>query len=300
MDFATSRRLYGGGVFAIPHARHLLAGAFADLMMCDSLSVVASRSLHVTPDQMSVHSAIVKYLLPTMAERIINDAATVLGARHYLREQHCYGIFEKILRDYPLVGLGHAGKFLCLQTIAAQLPHLVAAGPPANLFNLAAPLPEFDASALRLTTRSNAAVGGLDAARAQLSELAPTLDRGVLTALESGVAMLHQARADLAAAVASLSPRAAAAMEPAAYQLAENYCRLHAGIVSLQLWLANRQRLPGVFAEGRWLAVGLARIGTALRLRCELPPGLINDLAADLSALHTARQSCSIVPITLA
>ena len=124
MDFATSRRLYGGGVFAIPHARHLLAGAFADLMMCDSLSVVASRSLHVTPDQMSVHSAIVKYLLPTMAERIINDAATVLGARHYLREQHCYGIFEKILRDYPLVGLGHAGKFLCLQTIAAQLPHL--------------------------------------------------------------------------------------------------------------------------------------------------------------------------------
>lgn len=48
-DFATGRRLYGQAVSDIPHARGMLAGAFADLLIADCLVTSLTRELDAGP-----------------------------------------------------------------------------------------------------------------------------------------------------------------------------------------------------------------------------------------------------------
>src|SRR5205823_2804593 len=64
LDFATSRKLYGGTVFDIPHARAVLTNAFLDLLLCDCAALAASRAVQASPEQLPLWSAAVKYLVP--------------------------------------------------------------------------------------------------------------------------------------------------------------------------------------------------------------------------------------------
>src|SRR6185503_14801662 len=105
LDFALRRRVFGDTVSAIPSARDQLAGAYADLLMCDCLALAAARALDCAVPRMSVWSSIVKYFVPATTEELIRDAAVVLGARHYLREGHFAGVFQKAMRDNAVVGL---------------------------------------------------------------------------------------------------------------------------------------------------------------------------------------------------
>jgi alkylation response protein AidB-like acyl-CoA dehydrogenase len=201
LRFAHERRLYGRPVAAIPHARSLLAGAYADLHLAQALTRAAARALHVEPRVAGRWAAAAKYLAPTLVEDAIGDLAVVLGARSYLREGP-YAVVARHLRDIAGLSIGHAGGVSCLLTVLPELPGLAPDRLPDPRLLTDAPLPALDLGALRLHGgRADPLLALLLAsdapAAAPLRAAATRLlaDAAALPAAERGVTAGHRALA---------------------------------------------------------------------------------------------------------
>ena len=105
MDFATQHRLYNRVLTDLPLAARTLATAYADLLLCEAVTLVAMRSVHCLTAEMSVVSAIVKYLVPTIIDGTITNLSGVLGARALLTQHFADGRFQKVQRDHQIVGI---------------------------------------------------------------------------------------------------------------------------------------------------------------------------------------------------
>lgn len=317
LAFARERRLYGEPVLAIPQARQTLAYAWVDLLIADCVALAAARGLHVAPEQFSVWSAIVKYFVPITVERMIGDLSIVLGARYYVREEHAAGIFQKLLRDAAVVSLFDGSTVVNLSVICTQLASLMAArrtgrhGSDAQprlttIFSLSQPLPPFEASRLTLFNRGRDDVlQGLSLAMAQLAELQgePEIDPALLAALLG----LTQAALDQLQGVEQRVEKVLAVegqmahKSPAMFDLAKQYCTLHAGAACLQLWLYNRKSLGDFFAKGEWLALALDRLLASVQPRQAAPSSVwIDALIDEVVRLDEQGRAFSVVPFQLA
>src|SRR5690606_28936637 len=128
--------------------------AFVDLLVCESMVRTAARSLHLAPEAGRLWSSLAKYQVPVTVDAMLYDLAAVLGGRHYLREGHGAGMFQKMIRDHAVVRVFHAGAFLLLQTVAQSLRWLAARrvrgvgldddARPSALFRFRDDLPAFD------------------------------------------------------------------------------------------------------------------------------------------------------------
>lgn len=282
LDFATRRRLYGRPVAELPEVRAALVDAFVDLLVCDALSAVAARSLHLTPDECSVRSAAVKYLVPKFLQDSSYRLGTVLGARSYLREGP-YAFFQKAARDLPVVALAHASGSVCLSNIVPQLPRLAdrllagsAAPAPDALFRLDDPLPALDFGRLELTTRgADSLAGQLPQEPAGHPELAEPTD---LFAAELR---------ELARRAAALPPRDRTPVAGRrAFLLAERYTLLLAAAAVLGV---RRHAEAGFTADPLWAGAALHRLAQRLGLRHgPLPEPLVQRLADELAERHEA------------
>ncbi len=146
MDFAVSRTLFGKRVFDLPVSRRALVGCFADLLITEVVATCAARSLQVVPEQSSVFSAVAKHLVPFTLSRTVRELSTVLGARHYLRDHHRFGMVQKIIRDLPITGFADGNSVVNLKNIALQLDTLVqptGSSKARLLFDWDADLPEY-------------------------------------------------------------------------------------------------------------------------------------------------------------
>src|SRR3569623_1340516 len=275
LSFAMNRRLYGGTVFDIPMARQVLTDAFVDILICDCMATAAARGLHVATEQFSVWSAVVKYFVPTTLERTTQQLSVVLGARHFLRERHQHGIFQKMLRDGGVVSLFDGSTQVCLHALGLQLRHLVKARRRedgvnddravrlATVFDLDETLPPFDGRRRDLFSRGrDDVIQGFGDAVATLHDLCADAhsDEAVLAPLQQlarrCMAELHDFDAEVEAGIAAgLHPQS-----PALFRLAQRYCVLHAAAACLQMWLHNRTRLDDFFASGAWLLLALDRL----------------------------------------
>ncbi|WP_084701153.1 acyl-CoA dehydrogenase [Streptacidiphilus anmyonensis] len=262
--FATSRELYRRSVLDIPHAQATVASAFTDLLVCDSICLAATRAVHLLPEQTSVYAAAVKYLVPKLLQDACYNLSIVLGANFYVRDGD-YGVFQKHVRDLPMVSLGHAGSAACQATIIPQLPRLArrswTQGTPAPeaLFRTGGGLPALDTDRLVLAAEDDALVASLLAAADRLegpreagAELAPV--RALVRAL---VAELTRVREECLA----LGPHDRTAMaSPHAYALADRYTLLLAGSACVNVWLAQRQDGGDFLADPRWVVAALTRV----------------------------------------
>lgn len=314
LQFALTRRLYGGTVFAIPIARRMLTDAFLDLLTCDAMATAAARGLHVATDQFSVWSVVVKYFVPVTLERAMQQLAVVLGARHFLRECHESGIFQKMLRDGGVVSLFDGSTQVCLHALGLQLRHLVKtrrrvcdddaarAARLATIFDLGESLPPFDGRRLDLFSRGRDDVmQGYAAAVAALHALPVDdgCDAATLATLRVLAALGADALRDFDArveAAAGLHPQS-----PELFGLAQRYCLLHAVATCVQLWLHARTRLDDFFAGGEWLALVLERL--LAQLQCAtpaLPERYRECVAQRLADLYREQRLFAIVPLALA
>jgi alkylation response protein AidB-like acyl-CoA dehydrogenase len=300
LDFALERRIYGRTVFEIPHSRRLLAEAWVDLLLCDSLLTAAARSLHFTPIEASVHSAVVKYLVPRILDRTLKQLAVVLGARYYLREQHYSGIFQKILRDSALVSLFDGSSVVNLYCLTTQFNALARTwkeewnrstkdlqGP---VCNLAEPLPEFAWSGMSLACGGqNCFIGTLSSALEAARSLGgcECLAKDVALALQNEADKLEVAADSLLMELSSIRFASPHAVHSEAFDAAADYCAVEAAAMALQIWLANRGALQGHFADGQWLALALARLNGCLRQKASPKDGLVEDVAEQLLRSHT-------------
>ncbi len=322
LDFALKRTLYGARVSELGPARRALVGAFLDLLIGDCLTVACARALHQTPEQMRLYSAVVKYLVPHTLEETIESLGVVLGARHYLREGHWHGIFQKLLRDIRVLSIFHAGPLLNLTTIGVHLRDLARhrARTPARddtaaaeldarlgaVFDLRRPLADFDPDGLSLYTRGrDDFLDGLDAALARLRQLAQSAAGGgspvpSLVAQAERVLALRQAADDEQREVEARLGRDYS-RSPEMFEQAERYCLLEAAACCLHLWLHNREHLGEFFGRGDWLALCLERILKKLGERgVAVAGGTEGRVWGEMVRLYEGDRMFSAVPFRLA
>jgi alkylation response protein AidB-like acyl-CoA dehydrogenase len=317
VDFARARRVRDRAVAELPHARALLAHAFADLLACEALSFAAARSLHVVPGQVSLFSAAAKYIVPTTVDRILGELSVVLGARHYLRQGHVHGIFQKLVRDAALVSLFDGSTVVNLSALALQIPRLAArrqAGGPVvdlqvaerrrALFGFMEPLPALAPARLSLVSRGRddvlealplaaeelLALGASSAEQEQTHRVLARLVTGLASALRDESRLLHELERG----------GAGGADSPEMFALAGRHAALFAGATCLHLWLANRDAGDAFLAKGAWLVVALARLLERAGCPEAVPASYRDSLFLRLIELDETNRSFSLFPLALA
>ncbi|MET7275733.1 acyl-CoA dehydrogenase [Streptomyces flaveolus] len=292
----------------------VLAGVFADLLACDSLAVTGLRLLDLAPEHALVPSAAVKYAVSALLHEDLDELAAVLGARGYDRGP-TYGGFQKLVRDLPVAGLGHAGT---ADTQAVLVPHLRTLAhaarnggngqeAPGALFTPGVGRSALDFRRLDAEPRDphNGCDGLLAALPAAAARLDGTRDRGPRWA-----ALADLARA-FAAEVHSLAERCATllgrpdtgALAPAAYVLVDRYCLLLAAASCLGVRENADPGTPdgGLLAEPDWALIALTRFGRRLGLDVpDLPDGITQELAARLVDRYRDGRSFDLYGMRLA
>ncbi|ANW21344.1 acyl-CoA dehydrogenase family protein [Streptomyces clavuligerus] len=300
--FALGRQLYRRTVMEIPHAAETLTGAFLDLLICDSMALVGTRAVHLLPDETSVYAAAVKYLVPKMLTDTMYDLSIVLGARFYVREG-AFGLFQKHVRDLPVLSLGHAGSAACQATIIPQLSRLARrawfAGDeaPEALFRPREGLPGLPFDRLALASGRDSLSASLVAAVDGLPSGSPE-ELAVQALVMRLLDQLRQLQEDSL----SLTPQDRTALaSPASFALADRYAVFLAAASVLGVWRAARDDGDPFLADPAWAAAALHRLCRRLGLRpAGLPPSCEGRVHEEVLRRFHERRSYDLYDTPLA
>jgi alkylation response protein AidB-like acyl-CoA dehydrogenase len=265
LGFALERRVFNTTVAEIPAAREQLIGAYADLLVGECAGIAAARALQCCPDRAAVWSSIVKFLVPTVVEELIQEAARVLGARYYLRQGHYGGVFQKAQRDNAVVSLFDGSTAVNLHIISGQLAALATRRASGER------TPDLEARLQALFDRRVELRWAQFPRDAQMkftnSGADEIVDGLIATARESlpdGIAAPVQALVDalrsLDARVMALQAAGAAPNVPERFELARRYCLIHAAACCLLTWRYNHGAIDRFFDDGQWLVACLRRV----------------------------------------
>ncbi|MFJ2900484.1 acyl-CoA dehydrogenase [Streptomyces sp. NPDC087218] len=246
------------------HTAATLANAFVNLLFYDCLAVVATRALHLCPAETSVYSAAIKALLPRVLSETMYDLATVLGSQLYTRGG-TIGVFQKHIRDVPVVSLGHAGTVACQTTIIPQLQRLARdwfTGEPAHpaLFRPGAPMAPFSYPRLALAGGRDSLSASLVATAAGLTGRNP-VERALRALAEQMVDELRDLRTRVLAlpSVDEHTP-----VRPAWFALTDRYVLVLAAAAVLGVWRHAHDGADPFLADPAWATAALHRIARRL------------------------------------
>ncbi|GBF82877.1 acyl-CoA dehydrogenase family protein [Aphanothece sacrum] len=317
LNFASKRIVYGKTVFDLPQPRQTLVDAFLDLLICDCETIGSARGFHVVPEQFSVWASVVKYFVTTQLETMINNVYVVLGSRFYMREEHDWGIFQKVLRDNSIISMFDGSTVVNLHALILQLRPLTKyrsrrksntmaeiQGRLETIFSLEKPLPTFTPTELELFGRGiDDPLQGLEIALQQLEDLKQTsdLDEQVLeNLLQLGNLVLEELD-NHDQLIANSKFEYGHDQSPELFEIAKKYCNLHAAAACLHMWLYNRTILGDFFAKGEWLVLSLHRLLRTIRhLPYCLSEIYVENTAQELLKLYKEDKLFSIVPFQLA
>ncbi|MFI5972976.1 acyl-CoA dehydrogenase [Streptomyces sp. NPDC051452] len=268
-------------------------GAFVNLLLYDSLAVFALRALHLLPEETSVYSAALKYLLPKVLIETMYDLSTVLGSGIYSREGSL-GIFQKHVRDVPVLSLGHAGTAACQATVIPQLSSLArtswlrAEPPPGALFRPGDPVPPLPADRLSLACGHEA----LTACLPLIADEAPGADPAE-RALTGYARALVAELSELRERVRTLARGGRPGVWPAAgFALVDRYALLLAAAAVLGVWRQAGRGGDPFLAEASWAAAALHRVARRLGLRvADLPQGCAARIRHEVQLRYGAQIS---------
>nr|AGS49325.1 butyryl-CoA dehydrogenase [uncultured bacterium esnapd2] len=258
------RRLYGSAATDLPYLKAVLAGVFADLMACEAFSLVTGRGLSLLPKQATVHAAATKYAVSRLLIDAMNELATALGSRFYVREGET-GIFQKLLRDIQPIGFGHAARAVCQMTLLPQLPLLAKRSwqkdhdVPAELFRLDAEVGPIAFDRLRISA------GGQD------HLMSTSLPDHFLAELKTLTELCATLPAKELLATAS----------PASYDLTTRYATTLMASCCTQVWQHNQD--VEFVGDPRWIEAVLHRLANPGGY---LPDELTSFLFAELLNRH--------------
>lgn len=323
LKFAISRKLYNKTVFDIPQPRRTLVDAFLDILSCDCVTIGAARAFHVVPEQFSVLSAVVKYFTPTTLETLVQNVSVVLGARYYMREEHDWGIFQKVVRDNAIISVFDGSTIVNLHALILQLRQLAKTRARRNaasnqalqsrletIFSVSKPLPRFEARKLELFSRGcDDFLQGLEISLEHLYTLkgANGVDAQVLEKLITLTGAVIEEINALDELLANSAFEYGHDQSPELFELAGKYCTLNAAAAGVHMWVYNRQILGDFFASGEWLVLCLNRLMLTLRpspLGAGTPSAPLQvyyeNVAQELLRLYSENKLFSIVPFQLA
>lgn len=323
LDFNRERKLYGRTLIELPKTRAVLATAAADVLIDEALSIVSSRAAHVLTGEMSLVSAVSKYLVPTSTEMVIADLTRQLGARAYLKAVYAHGMFQKVDRDHRIVGLFDGNTLVNLNSIINQFRTLVRSyrrgGGDVDgaiaAFDLDAPLPPVDPARLSLIARGGsgvlATVPGSIAILREAADQEPALASALASAqrLAGTIDRVHDEMQAQQNALADVPPQA--------FEAARRYTLCFAAAACLGLWAHNQRALRRdtaafgrVWRDGVWLRAALDRLLVRLGEPGGVEPGggvsdrgdvaAYEQLLSDLCAARDEGELFSLLPLRLA
>ena len=317
LKFALNRQLYNKTVFDIPQPRKTLVDAFLDILICDCETIGAARGFSIIPEQFSVWAAVVKYFVTTQLEKMINDVYVVLGARFYMRQEHDWGIFQKVLRDNSIISMFDGSTVVNLHALILQFRQLTKYRSRRKakmmeklrsrleiIFSLEQPAPNFEPEKLAIFGRgADDSLQGLEIALHQLEEMKEENDIN-REMLEQVIALSNIVLEELNGhdqLIANSKFEYGHDQSPELFEIAKKYCDLHACASCLHMWIYNRKTLDEFFAQGEWLVLSLHRL-----LRTWRPmPYFISEIYLEkvtqqLLKLYREDKLFSIVPFQLA
>lgn len=280
--YALQRKLYGSSVASIPLTRSVFVSTFVDLLLCDCLSTVVARAIHVLPRESSVYAPAVKYLVPKLLIDAMNRLSMILGAQFYLRGGE-YAIFQKLLRDLKPSGFGHVARVACQMTILPQLPRLAhrswlsdASAPP-ETFQIDGNLPPlaFDNLGINAGGQDHligSLIAGLDKT---FNESSPE-SREIRRLAESFLVEIRE----LKSKCIDLPPHELTVMaSPQTYDLTSRYTVVLTASICLNLWWHNQDHHDPFLQNPAWIIAVLNRLNAQLGNE---PVPLPNHLEASL------------------
>lgn len=273
-EFAAGRELYGRRLIELPHVRRVLGEAYAALHAAEIVSVLAARSVHTLPQEMTVISAVAKSYVPTRVDELITACGELLGARAFLTEVHEHGAFQKLERDHRVVGIFDGSTFVNQHVLINHFPVLARGHREgtadeegvARAADLSAPPPPARLDRLSLLARGGCSF--TQSLRTASGELRALASAGQAHARVADLAEELTDSCDRLHEELALSPPAAQDAPPEAFALARRYEQCFAGAAALGVWLHNRT--PG--EDLLWLEAVLTHV-----LRSVRPPGRPTD-----------------------
>ena len=317
LSFAVNRVIYNKTVMDLPQPRRTLVDAFLDILICDCETIPAARGFHIIPEQFSVWASVVKYFVTVRLEEMVNSVYVVLGSRFYMREEHEFGIFQKLLRDNSIISMFDGSSIVNLHALILQLRPLTKYRAKRNsrtmsalksrleaIFSLEKSVPPFEPNNLELFGRGmDDSLQGLEIALDMLEGLKDSqeVDREVLeNLLMLGNLVLEELNAH-DEQISQSKFEYGHDQSPELFEIAKKYCTLHAASACLHTWLYNRSILGEFFARGEWLVLSLHRLLRTLRpLPYTLSEVYVENVAQELLKLYRENQHFSIVPFQLA
>jgi len=311
-EFANSRVLYGSKILSFTHVYETLVDAYIDISISDCVSLMSARSLHVITEQMSVISALTKFYIPKKLQNTLNDLSVILGARQYVREGHEneYAIFQKLMRDYPVISLAHANDVVCASTIIAQLKYLLWNNSASfqdqsvvkKIFSLDEKLPEFDADKLSISNHGrNSILESLAYLYHLISEINNNkiidLMNDVCLKVKSSLTKISDSLYELKYKIKYVS-LIIKDFDMQAYDCVEKYCQAHVAISCILFWVYNLKKISPWFDEGIWLVLALQKINNNyIDIEKEIQKSFQNKTLINIEYLVKENISFSLVPV---
>jgi hypothetical protein len=172
-----------------------------------------------------------------------------------------------------------------------------------HIFTLDTALPDFVPTHLSLFNHGRDDVlQGLEASVARLEALrhnavAPALLQNLITLAQDVLVALDTTTKSLK----DVPITKGYSEPPVLFELAQQYCTLHAAAACIHMWVYNRTRLSAFFASGEWLALCLHRLLRALRpMPAPLSGAYTEGMAEELVRLYEDQRLFSMVPFRLA
>lgn len=272
-EFAMTRMIQGRPLIDRPAIRAVLARSASALLAAEAVAIVGSRAVHALTGELSVISAVVKALLPTLIDGVIGELGELLGSRSFLDCEYADGAFQKLQRDHAIVAIFDGSTAVNRSSLIGQFPRLARGyaqrwHDAAGVARLGAAPRQFDTRGLRLQSPTGCSiVQGLTAAAARVSaEHAAGVtpgDGGVC--LGAAARRAAEAATDLHHRLAAVRPAARPAAS--AYTLAADYELCFAAAACVQVWEAGHQAAADspLWSGGLWARACLDELNARTR-----------------------------------
>jgi hypothetical protein len=234
-----------------------------------------------------------------------------------MREEHEFGIFQKMLRDNSIISMFDGSSVVNLHALILQFRQITKARSRRKqkdleqsqshletIFSLNKPLLNFNPTKLELFGRgADDVLQGLEIAIQQLKwiEEVTEIDREILSQLIGLSEMLLEELNAHDELIANSKFEFGHDQSPELFEIAKKYCTLHAAVSCLHMWIYNRRILGEFFAKGEWLVLSLHRLLRSLRpLPYFISEAYLENVAQELIRLDNENRLFSIVPFQLA
>jgi alkylation response protein AidB-like acyl-CoA dehydrogenase len=295
LSFSLQRKLYGKPAYEILAVKQRLGEQFTQLLIADCTTLAVLRACSILPEKLSLWSAITKFLVPQIAEDIVEQSGVILGARAYLRTTD-WAIFQKIRRDVQVVGLFDGSSQVNLSLIAGNLlPQAGMRGTSSGdnlykleqIFSLNKENIAFNGTGLGLFMHTEDDIlAGLRWLKSESLEPLIMAVQAELDKLDKQV--LHLKKQKLFEA-RSLE----------AFQLAERYCWIFAASCCLYFWHFNREVLAKELQDIEWITLAIQLILAKLGVDSSIKSGLRESMSARLLAFYEQNTMFSVLPTQL-